>query len=84
MQPEDVKVKIEAAIPGAEVSVKSDGSHFEVTVISEAFAGKGRLQREQMINAVLLDAITSGVIHAVQNRPFTPDEWATASKLQIS
>ena len=84
MQPEDVKTKIEAEIPGAEVSVKSDGSHYEVTVVSEAFVGKGRLQREQMMNAILHDAITSGLIHAVQNRPYTPEEWATASKLQIS
>jgi acid stress-induced BolA-like protein IbaG/YrbA len=84
MQPEEVKAKIEAGIPGAEVSVKSDGSHYEVTVISEAFDGKTRLKKEQMVNGTLINEITSGAIHALNIRPYTPAEWATASKLQVS
>ncbi len=84
MQPEDVKALIEAALPGADVTVNSDGSHYELTVVSEAFADLSRLRREQQINAVLADAITSGSIHAVSNRLYTPEEWEQASKLQVS
>ena len=84
MQPEEVKALIEAAIPGATVTVHSDGSHFEITVVSEAFDGLARLRREQQINAALLEPITSGVIHAVSSRLYTPEEWNRASKLQVS
>lgn len=84
MQPEELKAMVEAELPNSVVTVRSDGSHYELTVVSDAFAGKSRLQREQMVNACLADIIRSGAIHAVNIRPHTPDEWASASKLQIS
>jgi len=84
MQPEDVKAIIEAGMPGAEVMVAGDGSHFDATVISADFEGKPRIKREQMLNAILFDKITSGEIHAFNPKAYTPDEWKTASQMQIS
>ena len=84
MQPEDVKAMIEAGMPGAQVTVSGDGSHFDATVISTEFEGKTRIKREQMLNAILFDKITSGEIHAFNPKPFTPDEWKTVSQLQVS
>lgn len=84
MQPEDVKAMIEAGLPGAEVIVEGDGSHFDATVISADFEGKPRIKREQMLNAILFDKITSGEIHAFNAKAYTPDEWKTASQLKIS
>ena len=84
MQPEDVKAMIEAGMPGAEVTVSGDGSHFDATVISAEFEGKTRIKREQMLNTILFDRITSGEIHAFNPKTFTPDEWKTASQLKIS
>lgn len=84
MQPDDVTKLIETAMPDAQVTVNSDGSHYEILVVSSAFEGLSRLRREQQINALLADAITSGVIHAVSNRLYTPMEWDKASKLQVS
>lgn len=41
MQPQALKKLIEAALPGAQVEVRSDdNTHFEAIVISEAFRGK--------------------------------------------
>jgi len=84
MQPEDVKAMIETALPGAEAVVLSDGSHFDVVVISEEFDGKSMVEEQRMVYAALGDKITSGEIHAINIKAYTPEEWKTASKLQIS
>ena len=85
MQPEEIKQLIEAEIAGSEVSVKVDDSgHYWLTVVSEVFAGKTPLNKERMVHAALGDAVTSGAIHAIHIKPYTPEEWATASKLQVS
>jgi acid stress-induced BolA-like protein IbaG/YrbA len=84
MQPEDVKAMVEAVMADAEVQVSGDGSHFDITVISSDFEGKTMVQKQQMVNAILFEKITSGEIHAINIKAYTPDEWKTASKLQVS
>ena len=85
MQPEDVKAMIEAGLPGAEVVANSsDGSHFDVIVVSADFEGKTRVKRELAVNSLMFKKITSGEIHAINIKAYTPDEWKTASKMQIS
>lgn len=85
MQPDEIKQLIEAGIPGSEVFVKVDDSgHYWLNVVSEAFAGKTPLNKERMVHAVMGDAVTSGAIHAVHIKPYTPDEWKVASKMQVS
>lgn len=85
MQPDEIKQLIEAAISGSEAMVKiDDGGHYWVTVVSEAFAGKTPLSKERMVHAALGDAVTSGAVHAIHIKPYTPDEWKTASQMQIS
>ena len=47
---DELRRAIEAALPGAEVSVMSGSpGHFSVAVISAAFAGKSRVQQQQMV-----------------------------------
>ena len=44
MNPEEIRARIRAALPDAEVSVNDTtggGDHFAATVVSSAFAGKG-------------------------------------------
>ena len=84
MQPEDVKALIEAGLPGAEVIAKGDGSHFDVIVVSGEFEGKSMVDKQRMVFATLGDRITSGEIHAINIKAYTPEEWKTASKMQIS
>jgi len=84
MQVEEVKTMLEAGLPAAEVRVSGDGSHFDVVVISEEFEGKSMVQEQRMVFATLGDKITSGAIHAINIKAYTPDEWKTASKLQLS
>lgn len=85
MQPEEIKQLIGAEIPGSEVLVKvDDGGHYWLTVVSETFAGKTPLNKERMVHAALGDAVTSGAIHAIHIKSYTPQEWKTASKMQVS
>ena len=51
----------------------SGESHFTVVIESEAFAGKGRLQRQRMVNAALGD-IPGQRVHALAIRAFAPEE----------
>ena len=51
------------------------GTHWKCVVVSEAFEGKGRVQRHRAIFAALGDAMDTGV-HAFSPRPMTPAEFA--------
>lgn len=47
--------------PGA---LSSSETHFDVDVVSAAFAGKSRLERHRMVNAILAEELKGGV-HAL-------------------
>ena len=48
-------------------------SHFNLTVVSTAFAGLGRVQRQRMVNGLLAQEM-AGPVHALSIRALTPDE----------
>jgi stress-induced morphogen len=64
---DELKQRIEAAIPGADAEVEDwtgGGDHFRATVVSPAFAGKSRVQQHQMVYAIF-GAEIGGPIHAL-------------------
>ena len=83
MELSEVKALLDAAMPGCEIIVESDGSHYGITVIGSEFEGVSTLNRQRSVNKVLMEHITSGAIHAVNIKVFSPDEWAQAQKLSI-
>ena len=62
---------IEEAIPGAKVSVTGGGGHFEIRVVSEAFAGKNRVQQHQMVYKSLGGRM-GGELHALALQTSAP------------
>jgi len=48
-------------------------SHFSVKVVSDAFAGKSRLERHRMVNEVLAEEL-AGKIHALAITALAPSE----------
>ena len=48
-------------------------SHFNVTVVSAAFEGQGRVQRQRAVNALLREEL-AGPVHALSIRALTPAE----------
>ena len=83
MEITEVQQKIEAGFPEAEVKVSGDGSHFEAVVISPEFEGKSPVQKQKMVYATVNDEITSGALHALTIKAYTPEQWAQASKFQV-
>jgi acid stress-induced BolA-like protein IbaG/YrbA len=75
VQAEDVKGLLETGLENCEVSVDGDGSHFNLLVVGEVFAGLRPVKRQQLVYAVLSEQIADGSIHAVNMRTFTADEW---------
>jgi len=48
-------------------------THFRVRVVSDSFAGKGRLERHRLVNELLADELAAGV-HALAIEPAAPGE----------
>jgi BolA family transcriptional regulator, general stress-responsive regulator len=49
-------------------------THYKAVIVAESFAGKGQVQRHQMVYKSLGDFMTR--IHALGLHTFTPAEWA--------
>jgi stress-induced morphogen len=47
--PEELKERIEAAIPGADATVTGDGRHFNAVVTAPAFAGLTRIAQHRLV-----------------------------------
>jgi stress-induced morphogen len=64
---DELKQRIEAAIPRSEVVVvdlTGGGDHFQATVTSRAFAGRSRLEQHRLVYDVFGDEV-GGPIHAL-------------------
>jgi stress-induced morphogen len=75
IEPDVLAQKIREALGEAEVDVQDltgGKDHFEVTVVSEAFEGKSRIQQHRMIYNALDDEM-DGAIHALSLDTKTPD-----------
>ena len=73
--PEDIRRLIEAALPGASVSVADStgaGDHFEVEVSAPAFSGKTLVEQHQIVYGALDQLMPR--IHALALRTTVPRE----------
>ncbi|OGT28496.1 MAG: BolA family transcriptional regulator [Gallionellales bacterium RIFOXYD2_FULL_52_7] len=73
--PESIQFNIAQGMATEHLSVTGDGQHFEAIVVSEAFAGKNRLQRHQLVYQTLGDRM-HGEIHALSMKTYTTQEWS--------
>ena len=71
----DVKAILEASLPSCEIEVQAQGNHFNIVVVGDIFSGKRPVQRQQLVYGALTEQISSGAIHAVNMKLFTPSEW---------
>ena len=76
METEAVAELIRTGLPGAEVHVTGDGSHFDAVVISTDFDGKSPIQKQRLVMDTVRAQIESGELHALSIKTFTPDQWA--------
>jgi len=73
--PEDVKRYIQEKLSCQHLEVIGDGQHFEALIVSEAFRGKSRVQRHQLVYGALGDRMREE-IHALSMQTLTPEDWA--------
>ena len=72
----DLAALIRAALPDADVDAfdySGTMDHFNLTVRSNAFAGKSLLEQHRMVYGALGDALKDGRVHAVQIRTITSE-----------
>ena len=62
MNAQDVKDLLEKQLPDCEIRVEVDGSHVNIIAVGNVYAA-------------LQEQIASGVIHAVNMKTFTNEEW---------
>jgi stress-induced morphogen len=71
---DDLKERIEQALPGAEVQVEDltgGGDHFRAEIVSERFRGLGRIDQHRLVYEVFGNEI-GGAIHALSLKTSTP------------
>lgn len=71
---EEIKQRIEAAIPGARAEVEDwtgGGDHFKATVTASAFAGRSRIEQHKLVYEVF-GAEIGGPIHALSLKTQSP------------
>jgi stress-induced morphogen len=71
---EEIKQRIETAIPGARAEVEDytgGGDHFRATVTAEAFAGRSRIEQHRLVYDVF-GAEIGGPIHALSLKTLSP------------
>ena len=75
MNADDVKSILNQQLTGCDIKVEVDGSNVNIIVIGDIFEGKRAVQRQQIVYAVLQEHIASGVIHAVNMKTYSNQEW---------
>jgi stress-induced morphogen len=78
ISPQQVETMIKAQMPDAIVEVQDltgGGDHYQVTVVSSQFAGKGLVQQHQLIYSALQEAMNTEAIHALALKTYTPEAW---------
>ena len=73
--PDDVRRYIAQGLACQHLEVRGDGHHFEAVIVSDAFEGKSRVARHQLVYAALGERMREE-IHALSMQTLTPAQWA--------
>lgn len=73
LAPQSIDVQDDSAAHAGHAGARSGGGHFQVTVVSAAFAGKSLVERHRMVYDAL-GAAMRDEIHALVIRAVAPDE----------
>ena len=79
MSPDEVAQLLRQALADCQITVHTEGGHFNIQAIGDIFEGKRPVQRQQLIYAALREQIASGVIHALNMKIYTQREWQQQS-----
>jgi stress-induced morphogen len=90
---ETIEEKLQAALLPARLVVENEShmhnvpkgseTHFKVLIVSDAFTGMSRVDRQRKINGLLKDEFAAG-LHALSMRALTPSEGEAAAEGFVS
>jgi len=82
---ETLKSLVQACIPDARVfvTVYAGDDHFDMQVVSPAFAGKSRVAQHQMVYRAL-GAHMRERVHALALKTYTPERWQALTNKEAS
>ncbi|MDQ3644349.1 MAG: BolA family transcriptional regulator [Actinomycetota bacterium] len=72
--PDELKQRIESALPGAQVQVQDltgGGDHFRAEVVSDRFSGLSPIEQHKLVYGVFGDEV-GAAIHALSIKTSTP------------
>ncbi len=81
INPAQVEAMIKGELPDAQVQVQDltgGGDHYQVTVVSSVFEGKGLVQQHQLVYGAVRQAMSTEAIHALAVKTYTPQAWTTS------
>ena len=78
MNSEDIKALIATGFACEHIEVEGDGRHWFAVIVSSAFEGQGRVQRQRMVNATVQAKMATDELHALSMKTLTPAEWQAA------
>ena len=71
--PDELRQRIETAIPGAQAEVTSpDNVHFQAHVKAGAFAGLSRIEQHRLVYGAFEPGELGGAVHALQLKTEVP------------
>jgi BolA protein len=79
--PAHLEVVDESHLHAGHAGARSGAGHFRVRIVSERFAGEGRIARQRMVYAALADQM-GPEIHALSLETLAPEEWSGARPLE--
>ena len=72
-QPTELLIKDQSQLHAGHEGAKDGKGHFDVTIVSQVFDGKNRVQRHRMVYDALSKLIETD-IHALRIKAFAPSE----------
>ena len=78
-QPTELFLKDQSHLHAGHEGAKDGRGHFDLTIVSNTFDGKSRLERHRMVYDALGTLLESD-IHAVRIKAYTPSERQSHSK----
>jgi acid stress-induced BolA-like protein IbaG/YrbA len=74
MEISEIHAAIAAALPGSQIELTGEGCNFSAVVVSSEFEGLLPVKRQQKVYAAVQQWLTSGALHALSLRTYTPAE----------
>lgn len=71
----EVEQLIKQDYPDAEIDISGENCDLAITVVSQRFEGQSMVNQQQGVMTTLAEPLSSGRLHAVTIKAFTPTQW---------